>query len=134
LRIGKKVKLTGGPYVGDIGTCIKKSEDGHYCFKFENSVNETFGIKRRPFTLWMGSWWLEMATHGKGIVPGGKIPIVPVSEDDVLNGEEQPSEKDTKLDLEKYMKMKKCGLPEAAIRQKMYCDGVSESEIENFFA
>jgi len=30
----------------------------------------------KPFSLWLGNWWVEEATRGKGICPGGKIPFV----------------------------------------------------------
>lgn len=78
LRLGNRVKLTGGPYAGDIGEIMEKSEAGHYRIRFENSINPTFNMKRRPFSLWLGNWWTEEATKGFGICPGGKIPFVNV--------------------------------------------------------
>jgi len=76
LREGKRLKLTGGPYAGDIGRVVGKNEAGHYRIRFEDSINPTFKVKRRPFSLWLGSWWLQEATKGFGICPGGKIPFV----------------------------------------------------------
>jgi len=81
LRVGRKVKLTGGPYAGDIGEIMEKSQSGHYRIRFENSINPTFKAKRRPFSLWLGNWWLQEATHGYGIVPGGQIPFVNVKDE-----------------------------------------------------
>jgi len=78
LRKGNRVKLTGGPYEGDEGTIIKKNHNGDIMIKFVDSINPTFNAKRRPFDLWLGKWWLEQATKGLGIVPGGKIPFVNV--------------------------------------------------------
>lgn len=77
------MKLTGGPYDGDVGRVMEKSALGHYRFRFEDSVHPMFNVKRRPFSLWLGSWWLQEATTGFGIVPGGMIPFVNVPEDPV---------------------------------------------------
>jgi hypothetical protein len=84
LREGRLVKLTGGPYAGDVGRIMTKNDAGHYRIRFENSVNHTFNVKRRPFSLWLGAWWLEEATRGFGICPGGKIPFVNVAESDQI--------------------------------------------------
>jgi NAD-dependent SIR2 family protein deacetylase len=78
LREGKRVKLTGGPYEGDVGTIMAKNQNGDYRIRFVDSINPMFNAKRRPFSLWLGNWWLEQATKGLGIVPGGKIPFVNV--------------------------------------------------------
>jgi len=78
LREGKCVKLTGGPYEGDVGTIMAKNQNGDYRIRFVDSINPMFNAKRRPFSLWLGNWWLEQATKGLGIVPGGKIPFVNV--------------------------------------------------------
>lgn len=78
LRVGRRVRLTGGPYEGDEGTVVEKSAAGHYRIRFEDSIHPTFGVKRRPFSLWLGGWWLREAAAGFGIVPGGKIPLVNV--------------------------------------------------------
>lgn len=81
LRLGKRVRLTGGPYAGDVGTIMEKSQSGHYRIRFEDSVNPDFNVKRRPFSLWLGNWWLEEATKGYGICPEGKIPLVNVADE-----------------------------------------------------
>merc|ERR1712070_1093191 len=75
LRVGQRLRLTGGPYEGDVGTVMEKAH-GHYRIRFADSLNTTFNVKRRPFSLWLGSWWLQQATHGLGLTPGGKIPLV----------------------------------------------------------
>lgn len=76
LRLGKRVRLTGGPYEGDVGTVVEKSAEGHYRIRFVDSINPQLQMKRRPFSLWLGNWWLEQAARGYGIVPGGRIPFV----------------------------------------------------------
>lgn len=78
LRVGKRVRLTGGPYANDVGRVVDKAADGSYRIRFEDSIHPAFKVKRRPFSLWLGSWWLEEATHGFGIVPGGPVPFVNV--------------------------------------------------------
>ena len=70
--------LTGGPHEGDIGRVMGKNEDGHYRIRFENSFNRTLNMKMRPFSLWLGSWWIDEAARGFGIVPKGKVPFVTV--------------------------------------------------------
>uniref|UniRef100_A0A6T8BGH0 Deacetylase sirtuin-type domain-containing protein n=2 Tax=Prymnesium polylepis TaxID=72548 RepID=A0A6T8BGH0_9EUKA len=76
LRLGQRLRLTGGPYEGDVGTVMEKSVDGHYRIRLADSMNTTFNVKRRPFSLWIGSWWLQQATHGFGLTPAGRIPFV----------------------------------------------------------
>ena len=76
LRVGRRVRLTGGTYAGDVGTIMEKSTDGSYRIRFEESVHPMFNVKRRPFSLWLGSWWLQEAAHGHGVVPGGRMPLV----------------------------------------------------------
>lgn len=91
LRAGKLVKMTGGPYEGCVGQITGKSKAGHYkisCKSF-NIAGNAFAdqqlpshlMVKRDFSLWLGNWWLEEATKGFGILPGGKIPIVNVAED-----------------------------------------------------
>jgi len=86
LRVGKLLRITGGPYEGCVGQIIAKSRAGHYkvsCKNF-NLVANAFAdqqlpshlMVKRDFSLWLGSWWLEGATKGFGIMPGGKIPFV----------------------------------------------------------
>lgn len=79
LRPGKLVRVTGGPYSGDIGRVIEKNHLGDYRIRFEESMHETFG-KRRPFSLWLGHWWPMTAANGGAIVPDGRIPVVNLSE------------------------------------------------------
>lgn len=67
LRLGSHLQLTGGPYAGDIGRVIAKNDEGHYCLEFTTSMNTTFNVRRRPFQLWLGNWWIDMATNGYGI-------------------------------------------------------------------
>lgn len=78
LRVGRRLRLTGGPYAGDVGRIIGKNDAGHYRIRFEDSIHPIFKARRRPFSLWLGNWWLEEATKGYGICPGGKIPFVNV--------------------------------------------------------
>lgn len=91
LRVGKLVKLTGGPYEGCVGRIAGKSQSGHYrisCKNF-NIAGNAFAdqqlpshlMVKRDFSLWLGSWWLEEATKGFGIMPGGKIPFVNIAEE-----------------------------------------------------
>jgi hypothetical protein len=80
LREGKRVRLTGGPYAGDVGTLMGKNENGDYRIRFVDSIHPMFNTKRRAFSLWLGNWWLEQATKGFGICPGGKIPFVNVDD------------------------------------------------------
>jgi len=78
LRVGRRVKLTGGTYAGDVGTVMEKRPDGAYRIRFEDSIHPTFKVKRRPFSLWLGPWWLQEASHGFGITPGGRVPLLNV--------------------------------------------------------
>jgi NAD-dependent SIR2 family protein deacetylase len=86
LRSGRRVKIMGGPYEGCVGEIVGKSKAGHYrisCRGFKVAGNafadadlpEHLRVKR-PFSLWLGNWWLEAATKGFGIMEGGKIPFV----------------------------------------------------------
>jgi NAD-dependent SIR2 family protein deacetylase len=78
LSIGKRVKLTGGPYAGDVGTVVEKNADGHYRIRFADSVHPMFNVLRRPFSLWLGNWHLAEASFGYGIEAGGPVPFVNV--------------------------------------------------------
>jgi len=84
LRLGKRVKITGGPYEGCIGEMAGKTDAGHYkiaCKNF-NIAGNAFAdqqlpshlMVKRDFTLWLGNWWLEEATNGFGIMPGARYP------------------------------------------------------------
>lgn len=124
LRIGQCVRLTGGPYEGDVGQIVAKSEAGHYRLRFEHSVHPVFKVKRRPFSLWLGAWWIEQATYGLGITPGGLIPFVPVPEELGNAGQanhsrtEEPSPTpDGEIQAE-MDRLRRLGLPEAAIQAK----------------
>ena len=79
LRIGARVRLTGGPYEGDEGVIIAKSAEGHYKVRFSESIHPIFNVRRRTFCLWLGCWWIETVLLGHGIVPGGKIPFINAS-------------------------------------------------------
>jgi len=90
LRVGQFAKITGGPYEGNVGQIVEKSSAGHYrilCKGFpiagnafaDSDLPAHLAIKR-DFSLWLGNWWLEEATKGFGIMPGGKIPVVTVDE------------------------------------------------------
>ena len=48
LRVGRYLRLTGGPYNGDIGRVIEKSASGHFKLRFDHSIDPTFGTRRRP--------------------------------------------------------------------------------------
>lgn len=102
LRAGRLVKMTGGPYEGCVGQIVGKSTSGHYkisCKGF-NIAGNAFADEQLPshlmvkrnFSLWLGSWWLEGATKGFGIMPGGKIPFVNVNEnaDTLKEGAPEP--------------------------------------------
>jgi NAD-dependent SIR2 family protein deacetylase len=142
LSIGSTVKLTGGPYAGDVGTIVERSEEGHIRIRFENSINSTFMTKRRPFSLWMGSWWIEMALSGRGITPidrglpegCGMIPFLNVPKP------KGPAAKGgvkkyivPEIDFARYDTMIKLGLCEALIRQKMGLDCIPPESIEHFW-
>ena len=83
LRMGARVRLTGGPYEGDEGVVVAKCAQGHYKVRFSESIHPIFNVRRRTFSLWLGSWWIEMAMTGRGIVPGGKLPFVNVPRGEV---------------------------------------------------
>ena len=48
--MGKLVRLTGGPYEGDIGRVVEKNQSGDYRIRFTESIEPRFG-NRRPFSL-----------------------------------------------------------------------------------
>lgn len=127
LREGKHVRLTGGPYAGDIGRVVDKSIEGHYRLRFEHSINPTFNIPRRPFSLWLGNWWLSEVSRGFGIVPGGKAPLVNV---EAPQGIDIPGPAKS---LTKYKAMVKAGLPEGAVRQKMNADKIPQEAQDCLF-
>eukprot|EP00605_Chrysophyceae_sp_TOSAG23-4_P001754 GSChrysophyteH1.ASY1.ANO1.1942.1 assembled CDS len=135
LNIGEYIQLTGGPYKKDIGEIVSKNKYGHYRIKFSNSVNKTFNLKRKTFSLWMGSWWIEMITNGKGIVPGGQLPFLNITNEMKGNYLNTISNKEgINIDFSKYKKMLKIGLPTSVIRHKMIADHVDTTIVEQFIA
>jgi hypothetical protein len=68
LRVGKKIKVTGGPYFGTRGVVIRKSVHGHYDLELDcvgKSVNKVVKL---------GSWWVHAAVNGTVEI----IPIVSI--------------------------------------------------------
>jgi len=125
LRPGKLVKMTGGPYEGCVGQIIAKSTAGHYkisCKKF-NIAGNAFAdqqlpshlMVKRDFSLWLGNWWLESATKGFGIMPGGKIPFVNVAEEP-HEGNGSRKEPPVKAPVQKPSQVKAPPLPPTALR------------------
>ena len=131
LRVGAWVRLTGGPYEGDVGQVVAKNRAGHYRIRFAHSFHPVFKVRRRTFSLWLGSWWIEMACRGMGIVPDGRIPFV--NTDAPGSVEEGPDSTD-RIILSKYRRLQKAGLSNAQIRHKMRADNVSPQNIELFFS
>jgi hypothetical protein len=92
----------------------------------------TFGIKRRPFTLWLGSWWVDMPVGGLGMPthfvngePSGfLIPCVNVEPVPLQRAPQQRGS------VDKHSSMPRVGLPDDSVRQKMLCDGFSGGEID----
>jgi hypothetical protein len=48
LRIGSKVRVTGGPYEGDVGTITEKNVHGDYKIVFENSIHPGRNVSLAP--------------------------------------------------------------------------------------
>ena len=132
LNVGERVKLTGGPYKNDVGEIVSKNQYGHYRLRFANSINPTFKVRRRTFSLWMGSWWIEMATHGRGIVPGGRLPFLNVLREKVEKVEENKEREAIGLDLGKYQNMLKIGLNVKVVEHKMKADRIDEKVVAAF--
>ena len=76
----------------------------------------------------MGPWWIEMATRGKGIIPGGRLPFVNVVEDVNAVVEEKTAD----VDLTKYNKLRAVGLNVDTVRHKMMSDGLNDVVIEEY--
>jgi NAD-dependent SIR2 family protein deacetylase len=129
LRIGSAVRLTGGPYAGDVGTVVERNGAGDVRARFENSIHPVFNVRRATFSLWLGRWWIECAVSGQGIVPGGAVPFVNV--DAAAASRRNGSGADT---LTKYEKMLKAQVPVQAVMNQMGADGVEKSAIDEFFA
>eukprot|EP00475_Leptophrys_vorax_P043619 TRINITY_DN8459_c0_g2_i1.p1 TRINITY_DN8459_c0_g2~~TRINITY_DN8459_c0_g2_i1.p1 ORF type:complete len:404 (-),score=116.59 TRINITY_DN8459_c0_g2_i1:262-1473(-) len=85
LRDDKYVKITTGVFAGDFGQVVAKNKHGHYKIKFMHEMNKKTHI-RAPLNQYLGSWWIEAAANGKGVVPGGGIPIVSVNADQIPEG------------------------------------------------
>merc|ERR1719487_1680492 len=137
LRVGRRVRLTGGPYAGDVGRVVEKSAAGDYRLRFEDSVHPQFGVKRRPFSLWLGRWWVAEATRGFGIVPGGRVPLVSVPDDAAAPPPPLPAaaapaaarapEDDARV--AKYARMLRAGVPKAAVARAMRADGLDPAAV-----
>jgi NAD-dependent SIR2 family protein deacetylase len=135
LRLGHRVQLTGGPYEGDVGVVVGKTVDGHYRIRFTDSVNPTFNILRRPFTLILGSWWIHEASHGYTICTGSKLPVLPYLNDSIpkepVKAAPSPAERADSYQI--YAALSRKGLPEGAVRHKMVVDGISDDVVTTFF-
>merc|ERR1712008_80314 len=95
---------------GNVGQIVEKSNAGHYRIlckgfpiagnAFADSNLPSYLAIKRDFSLWLGNWWLEEATKGFGIMPGGKIPFVTVNEPAKVENQ-AASEKTTKVPVQK---------------------------------
>jgi len=73
LEPGSRLKITGGPYVGDSGDVLGCTAEGHYRVRFSHTIADRTGKRIAKQSIRMlGLWWVEAAI--KGDVP--KIPIV----------------------------------------------------------
>jgi len=128
LRTGARILLLGGPYDGDVGTVVEKNNDGHYRIRFEDSVNETLRLKRAPFSLWLGSWWINCIANMNSICPDSKIPLVNISEEEFLARREAKRQQiATDTSIATYLKMLKVGVPRHVVVARMQRDGCTES-------
>lgn len=147
LRPGARIRLTGGVYEGDIGEVVEKNARGDYRVRFAESYHPIFKVRRATFSLWLGSWWIECAMAGHGIVPGGKIPFVNVlieggttagvDGDTAAADDDAPTpdrDRGGALDVSKFETMLKIRVPEQAVRNKMAAENFSEESIAAFFA
>ena len=124
-------------YAGDVGRVVEKSAAGDYRLRFEDSVHPQFGVKRRPFSLWLGRWWVAEATRGFGIVPGGRVPLVSVPDDAAAPPPPLPAaaapaaarapEDDARV--AKYARMLRAGVPKAAVARAMRADGLDPAAV-----
>lgn len=137
LREGAWIQVTAGPYEHDIGKCIGKTPDGHYKIHFTESIHPVFHIRRRPFTLTLGCWWIDLLTRGISYeihLNNGKkniqspIPIMTVHRSTHQLMLDSPP-----VHLEKYIKMMKFGISEEGVKQKMECDGISQRDIPGLY-
>jgi hypothetical protein len=137
LRIGKSVRLTGGPYSGDVGVITGKNACGHYSMRLSDSINPTFNVKRRPFTLWLGGWWLRelCGGHAHGCSPGDDLcPCVSIASPDASTEKEGLAKlhNESKNGIEKYLRLSRIGLPLQAIRCAMAADGVPKRVADEY--
>ena len=63
LREGASVKLTCGPYKGDIGEVTGKNRDGHYKIRFLHRLKPNKPL-RMPFERLLGNWWVKTLSKG----------------------------------------------------------------------
>jgi hypothetical protein len=121
LRVGRVVRLTGGPYAGDVAVVTGKNAAGHYSLRLSESINPTLKAKRRPFTLWLGAWWLNelCAGHCQALCPCVSIATEAASAED----EEEEGAK-AAVGIAKYLRMSRIGMPMQAILSAMATDGL----------
>jgi len=72
LRKGARVRLTCGPYAGDVGEVVGKNRDGHYKIRFLHKLKPNKPL-RMPFERLLGRWWAETLCNGAV----SRSPIVP---------------------------------------------------------
>merc|ERR1711968_253086 len=73
LREGARVRLTCGPYAGDVGEIVGKNQDGHYKIRFLHKLKPNKPL-RMPFERLLGRWWAKTLSNGAV----SRSPIVPV--------------------------------------------------------
>ena len=73
-----------------------------------------------------------MATHGRGIVPGGRLPFLNVLREKVEKVEENKEREAIGLDLGKYQNMLKIGLNVKVVEHKMKADRIDEKVVAAF--
>eukprot|EP00927_Polykrikos_kofoidii_P029004 TRINITY_DN25152_c0_g3_i1.p1 TRINITY_DN25152_c0_g3~~TRINITY_DN25152_c0_g3_i1.p1 ORF type:complete len:437 (-),score=74.65 TRINITY_DN25152_c0_g3_i1:477-1787(-) len=125
LRVGAHVKLLAGPYKDDVGIVMERSPEGHYRMRFEDSVNPTLRMMRKPFSLWLGRWWIVESAKGLTVCPGAPVPFINVSQEefDSVRSANQ-AEVSAAVDRGKYARMLKAGLPPHVVEMQMTRDGV----------
>jgi NAD-dependent SIR2 family protein deacetylase len=146
LREGSWLQLTAGPYARDIGRCLGRSPDGHYKISFTESVHPIFNILRRPFTLTLGYWWVDLLTRGisYGIEEeeeeGGEskrrerpIPLMTIHRREVKEQQQARHLGGAAIAADCYLKMMRYGVDEEGIKQKLKIDGVKVSEIDEMY-
>lgn len=127
LRVGARLKVTSGPYEGDVGTVMSRDRDGHYTLRMANSVDPTFKKKLQPFNLVLGRWWVDECIAGHCIqppccnVPHGCTDHLGVAVSDA----KQPC-------ISKYLRLSRIGVPVVAIVAQMRADGLSAHTIREY--